>query len=90
MKQKEKPFNKRVSPQTAHYIQALEQVLNAEDLCLCAYSDLYGYGDGEDEGIRSYQKSELSSIFEELKDAIRRNIGVAIEVNLTDLNKDLI
>ena len=73
---------KTITPETSYFIGALETILNAESKVIDGYSELYGDGCGNGEGMDQYSKSPLWQRFEDLKTAIKLQIGFSIELNL--------
>ena len=78
-------------PETAPFVEALQAVLLAEDKTLSGFTSIYG--DTPQDGVKTggeemYNRSGLSSLFEELKSALKTQIGEVVELSLQGLLQD--
>ncbi len=76
-------------PETAPFVEALQAILQAEDKTLSGLSAIYGdetpKEGGKTEGERMLSQTGLSSLFEELKSALKTQIGEVVELSLQGL-----
>lgn len=75
-------MNKNITKHTASFIEALEEILKAEDSILIGFNSLYGEGTGAGSGEDFYKRSGLSELLEEIKDAVKAQIGESMEIAL--------
>lgn len=76
-------------PETSPFVEALQAVLQAEDKTLSGFSAIYGeetpQDGGKTGGESMFSQTGLSSLFEELKSALKTQIGEVVELSLQGL-----
>ena len=76
-------------PETSPFVEALQSILQAEDKVLDGFSAIYGeeipQDGGKTGGESMYSQTGLSSLFEELKSALKTQIGDIVELSLRGL-----
>lgn len=82
----------KLFPETVLLVEALRQIIQAEDKCLCAFSRTYGdtiekAGD-QTNGERMFDQVGLSSSFDNLIKTVKSAIGDSMEQDIRGLLAD--
>ena len=83
--------NFKTYKETAPFVEALQAILQAEEKTLSGFSAIYGEEitrEGDSGGLSMFKKSYISPIFEDLKNALKTQIGEVVELSLLGLLKD--